>query len=147
MITDAIAHTIETWLKTNNFPKDTLFSCALTETDNDMFSVYVAEEGNPDQVGAMITFKGDLPREWLNRATLTREDLLLVGNVRDKNTKRAFIDYLTEHREQRFYQAVVNFTKEKTKLDCWSMRIAKSPEEPIGLDIFNIEADNYINEN
>ena len=67
------------------------------------------------------------------------------NGVRDPSTKREFLAYLDKYPEQRFFQAIVNFTREHTTLNCWSLGICEEPGDAEGLrDVFYIEGDKVL---
>jgi len=142
MLTKSQLQTIKQWAETNNLSNDTLFRFALTD---DGWSLSRLNIDEPDDLDLLVNFLGTAPDVDFDRA-YTLSDLAYLTDVRDAKTKREFIEYLESVPEQRFFQAVVNFIKDKTNLTCWSMRICKDPNEPIGLDVFHIEGDDHLNE-
>ena len=70
---------------------------------------------------------------------------IAYDGLRDVETKKAFFAYLRAFPEQRFFQAITNFVREKMDLDCWSLCIVDAPDKTNGLkDVFYIEGDKVL---
>lgn len=69
----------------------------------------------------------------------------MSSNIRDKNTKELFIEYLKNNPEQRFFQSVRNFTLEN--LSRYARFICASSERSTFEDTFNWECDKMLENN
>lgn len=68
------------------------------------------------------------------------------GPERDAKTKHAFLEYLNGHKDERFFQAVRNFTMEFLDSKANFVLVGSDPESPELLDTFYWECDMMLKE-
>lgn len=141
MLTKEQQTLIREWLKMNEVPADRLLMFAEC---NEGWLIHVVDSDDKDNIPLALGFVGELPKNIDANRAYTQYELGFLGNIRDGKTKMLFLSYLKANPDQRFFQTVINFARTHLKLSCHSLYMKKTPNDTTTLDMFYIEADNYL---
>lgn len=103
---------------------------------------YINRYGNLYRTDGIMAYAGETLKKFPNILGEWFEEL--TDMERDANTKSAFIKYLDGHKEERFFQAIRNFTKQY--LDKEANFICASDSRYSFEDTFNWECDDMLEE-